>query len=376
MMTIGIKRDRVACKMESCEMILLKWFQKRWRTYAILCLLLLSFNLYFIFLMRTTQVGYLLYLDLLLLVFLAAVEGTAFFGFWKSERRKKRFLQEGGLIGGLPDCPDDREVFGHDLMILEKRLQEKFAENCDLQDYVARWCHEFKIPLSAALLISDKIRDADIRTDMREQLERMNWQMNMMLQGCRLQGALFDMQVRQVSLEKCVRESIRNNQFFLIQKKFQIDLRIEDITAYTDEVWLTYILDQILNNAVKYAKTEGEHHIRFWTEKISERTAFLQTGNADGNFINRDFDEDFDEVCPMKLFIEDNGEGIRESDIRRVFEKGYTGSNYHNGKYKSTGMGLYMADKIAGKMGHRISVESCYGEYTRFGIAFRGKQTR
>lgn len=349
-------------------MILLKWFQKRWRIYAVLCLLLLSFNLYFIFLMRTTQVGYLLYLDLLLLVFLAAVEGTAFFGFWTRERRKKRFLQEDGLIGELPDCPDDREVYEHDLLVLEKRLQEKFAENCDLQDYVAKWCHEFKIPLSAALLISEKIKDADIRTNMREQLERMNWQMNMMLQGCRLQGVLFDMQIRQVSLEKCVRASIRNNQFFLIQKKFQIDLRAGDVIAYTDEVWLTYILDQILNNAVKYAKMEEEHHIRFWTEKIADRTAFPQIGNAD-----EALNEDFEEACPMKLFIEDNGEGIRESDIRRVFEKGYTGSNYHNGKYKSTGMGLYMAEKIAGKMGHQISVESRYGEYTRFGITFRGK---
>ncbi len=349
-------------------MILLKWFQKRWRIYAVLCLLLLSFNLYFIFLMRTTQVGYLLYLDLLLLVFLAAVEGTAFFGFWTRERRKKRFLQEDGLIGELPDCPDDREVYEHDLLVLEKRLQEKFAENCDLQDYVAKWCHEFKIPLSAALLISEKIKDADIRTNMREQLERMNWQMNMMLQGCRLQGALFDMQIRQVPLEKCVRASIRNNQFFLIQKKFQIDLRAGDVIAYTDEVWLTYILDQILNNAVKYAKMEEEHHIRFWTEKIADRTAFPQIGNAD-----EALNEDFEEACPMKLFIEDNGEGIRESDIRRVFEKGYTGSNYHNGKYKSTGMGLYMAEKIAGKMGHQISVESRYGEYTRFGITFRGK---
>ncbi len=349
-------------------MILLKWFQKRWRIYAVLCLLLLSFNLYFIFLMRTTQVGYLLYLDLLLLVFLAAVEGTAFFGFWTRERRKKRFLQEDGLIGELPDCPDDREVYEHDLLVLEKRLQEKFAENCDLQDYVAKWCHEFKIPLSAALLISEKIKDADIRTNMREQLERMNWQMNMMLQGCRLQGALFDMQIRQVPLEKCVRASIRNNQFFLIQKKFQIDLRAGDVIAYTDEVWLTYILDQILNNAVKYAKMEEEHHIRFWTEKIADRTAFPQIGNAD-----EALNEDFEEACPMKLFIEDNGEGIRESDIRRVFEKGYTGSNYHNCKYKSTGMGLYMAEKIAGKMGHQISVESRYGEYTRFGITFRGK---
>lgn len=368
---------RVACKWESYEMIMLKWFMKRWRTFAVRCLLLLSFNLYFIFLMRTTQVSYLLYLDLLLLVFLAAVEGIAFFVFWKKERRKKKFLQEDGLIGGRPDCPDDREVYEHDLLVLEKRLQEKFAENCDLQDYVAKWCHEFKIPLSAALLISEKIKDADIRTNMREQLERMNWQMNMMLQGCRLQGALFDMQIRQVPLEKCVRASIRNNQFFLIQKKFQIDLRTGDVIAYTDEVWLTYILDQILNNAIKYAKVEGAHCIRFWTEKISDWTAFLQTGNADGDFINRDFVEDFnedsDEVCLMKLFIEDNGEGIRESDIRRVFEKGYTGSNYHNGKYKSTGMGLYMADKIAGKLGYGLSVESQYGEYTRFCIMLRGR---
>ena len=113
---------------------------------------------------------------------------------------------------------------------------------------------------------------------------------------------------------------------------------------------------------------EEEHHIRFWTEKIADRTAFPQIGNAD-----EALNEDFEEACPMKLFIEDNGEGIRESDIRRVFEKGYTGSNYHNGKYKSTGMGLYMAEKIAGKMGHQISVESRYGEYTRFGITFRGK---
>lgn len=337
-------------------MILLIWFQKRWRIYAVLCLLLLSFNLYFIFLMRTTQVEYLLYLDLLLFVFLSAVEGTAFLGFWKRECRKKRFLQEDGLIGELPDCPDDREAFEHDLMILERRLQKKFAENCDLQDYVAKWCHEFKIPLSAAMLISDKIKDADIRTDMREQLERMSWQMNMMMQGCRLQSPLFDMQIRQVPLEKSVRASIRNNQFFLIQKKFQIDLQIQDVTAYTDEVWLTYILDQILNNAVKYAKIEGEHYVRFWTEKAEEQ-----------------FCEDFDEVCPVKLFVEDNGEGIRESDIRRVFEKGYTGSSYHNGKYKSTGMGLYMADKIAEKLGHGLSLESRYGEYTRFGITFRGK---
>lgn len=345
-------------------MIMLKWFKRKWRAYAVLFFFALSFNMYFLLLMRTTQVEYLLYLDLLLLVFLAVVEGTAFFAFRKKERRKKVFLRENDLIGEALDYPDDREVFAHDLLILEKRLQEKFAENCDLQDYVAKWCHEFKIPLSAALLISEKIRDADVRTDMREQLERMNWQMNMMMQGCRLQSPLFDMQIRQVPLEKCVRASIRNNQFFLIQKKFQIDMRIEGVTVYTDEDWLTYILDQILSNAVKYAALEREHHIRFWTEKMQGQTEARQTETAAGFF---------EEDSAVKLYIEDNGEGIRECDIRRVFEKGYTGGNYHNGRYRSTGMGLYMADRIAGKLGHELSVESCYGEYTRFCIALEGR---
>lgn len=337
-------------------MILLKWFKRKWKTYLTFFLLMLSFNLYFLFLMWMAQVKYLLYLDLLLLVFLAVVEGMAFFDFWRKERRKKVFLQEDDLICEAFSAMEDREIFEHDRLILEKRLQDKFVENCDLQDYVAKWCHEFKIPLSAALLISEKIRDADVRTDMREQLERMNWQMSMMMQGCRLQSPLFDMQIRQVPLEKCVRASIRNNQFFLIQKKFQIDIQTSDVVVYTDEVWLTYILDQILNNAVKYARTDEEHHIRFWAEKASER-----------------FETLYEEACVIRLFIEDNGEGIRESDIRRIFEKGYTGSNYHNGRYKSTGMGLYMADQIAGRLEHRISVESCYGEYTRFCVTLRGK---
>ena len=67
--------------------------------------------------------------------------------------------------------------------------------------------------------------------------------------------------------------------------------------------------------------------------------------------------------------MEDNGDGICEKDLRRIFEKGYTGTNYHNGRYKSTGMGLYMVSLILDKLGHDIQVESTYGQYTRFTIA-------
>ena len=321
----------------------MKWLRKRMKEYTVWLFLMVSFNLYFIFLIQTAQVAYLLYLNLLLLVFLAIIEGTAFFDYRQKERRKKIFLNVDDLIYDTLSYPEDSEVFEHDLMILEKRLQEQFEVIHDLQDYIANWCHAFKIPLAAALLIVGKIKNTDIRTDMKEQLERMNWQMNMVMQSCRLQVPLFDLQIKQVPLITCIRASIRNNQFFLIRENFRLDIAVGDVTVYTDETWLTYILDQLLNNAVKYANNNAtdSRYIRFWTEQSPDM---------------------------VKLFIEDNGEGIQECDIRRIFEKGYTGKNYHNGKYKSTGMGLYMVDKIAKKLEHAISVESRYGEYTRFCI--------
>lgn len=333
----------------------MKWLRKRGRDYALLLLFALSFNLYFLFLMQSTQTAYLLYLDLLLLVLWAIAEGMAFFVYRQKERRKQLFLKEDELISDVLSMPEDKEVFAHDLAVLENRIQDSFDAHCSLQDYVAKWCHELKIPLAAALLVTEKINDTDVRISMREQLERMNLQVNQMLQGCRLQSPLFDLQIRQVPLSECVRASIRNNQFFLIREKFALDVAVDnDVIVYTDETWLTYILDQILSNAVKYAKTDVEaqekqakRHIRIWCER-------------DGN--------------TAALRIEDNGEGIAECDIRRVFEKGYTGSNYHNGKYKSTGMGLYLAMQIAQKLEHELSVESVYGEYTRFCVVLHEKE--
>lgn len=72
-------------------MIMLKWFKRKWRAYAVLFFFALSFNMYFLLLMRTTQVKYLLYLDLLLLVFLAVVEGTAFLDSGKKSAGKRCF---------------------------------------------------------------------------------------------------------------------------------------------------------------------------------------------------------------------------------------------------------------------------------------------
>ncbi len=106
--------------------------------------------------------------------------------------------------------------------------------------------------------------------------------------------------------------------FFLIEKKFDIKIDIDETFVYSDKEWLTYIIDQLINNAIKYSKKDP--YLKIWTKKDKNETL---------------------------LFIEDNGEGIKNEDLPRIFERGYTGSNHrNNGQYKSTGMGLYMVKKM------------------------------
>ena len=321
----------------------MRYLKKRWKQYFLCGVVCLSFNLYFIFLMQERRREYLWYLDFLILLFLLVFTGVDVYLFRKEERKKRQLLLWDDVIYERMGNFENWEIAEHDVTFLKAQLQKEFQENCELQDYVAKWCHEFKIPLSAGLLMVEKLKDASARQALREQLEKMNGQVRSMMSGCRLQSSLVDFQIKRTNLRECVKRSVKNNQFFLIQKGIALCLEVEELYVYTDSEWLVYVLDQLIDNAVKYAAKGAERSLHLWAES---------RGGT------------------VSLWIEDNGEGIKDSDIRRIFEKGFTGSNYHNGKYKSTGMGLYMVAKIIGRMGHEIHVESEYGRYTRFRITF------
>lgn len=313
---------------------------------------LILFNTYFFFFIQNGQIEYLAYLDVLFIVPFAFVTGAEYWKFVKQEKKKKHLMEQEELICRTLPFFENQDIAEHDVRVLEGQINRQFKENCDLQDFVAKWCHEFKIPLSAGFMMNDKIQDAKLRMEMREQLERMSQQINSMLLGCRLQSSIFDIQVKRTYLSECVKTSLKNNRFFLIQRGFEIRTDMDDTAVYTDSSWIVYVLDQLIGNAVKYGR-KGEagsggdmlSMLSIWTEKRKGE---------------------------VRLFVEDQGEGIMKSDIRRIFEKGYTGSNYHNGRYKSTGMGLYMVSKILDRLGHEIYVESEYGMYTRFCIVFQG----
>lgn len=304
---------------------------------ALLCL---AYNLYFLFLLPQVERTYLFYLDFLVGLGLLMAIAVRYGQFRAVQRRRQSLLAEDYLI--WQSCGADLEnmdIIRHDLSVLEDKFCEQFDLNCELEDSIARWCHEVKMPLAAAMLLVEKLEDTEEKRELQEQLERINLQLRSALLGCKLQSSLFDLQVGRISLAECVRTSLRNNRFFLIRKQVTVEMQVEEACVCTDRSWFVYVLDQLIDNALKYC---GPHPVlRLWSRREKEQ---------------------------IWLYVEDNGEGIRDSDIRRIFEKGYTGNNNHNGRYKSTGMGLYMVSVILEKLGHVISVESVFGAYTRFRI--------
>lgn len=306
---------------------------------SIIVFLSAAYNIYYYVLIGAADFEQTVYINVLLGVLVITAAGTDAVRYYKKLAVKKELLHCNHVICHELEQEEHLDVAEHDVNVLEEQLRDQFQLNCDLQDYITKWCHEVKLPLSACMLMNEKVTDVRLRAAQREQLEMIRQQLNGAMLGCKVQGSLFDLKVRAADLLQCIKTSIHNNQYFLIQKKFEIVIEAEPVKVYTDPSWLVYVTDQLIQNAMKYC---SENPVLLIKSRKKDKEA--------------------------ELIIEDNGEGIRQSDIRRIFERGYTGSSHHNGKYKSTGMGLYMAARILERLGHGITVESEYGVYTRFHI--------
>lgn len=265
-------------------------YLKKHRLHLIMVIVMFVFyNFYFIYLVDGTPMVYLLYLDFLILFFIAALSAYSFYQERKQYEDKKAYLASEHLIASDLREFENSDIALHDREIYQNMLQEQYDLNQELQDYIAKWCHEIKIPLAASLLIAESSQNEALK----EQLEKMNMQLNTALLGCKVQGHLYDIQFKKVDLLSCVQTSVKNNRYFLIKKHFDIKIDIQDIQVYSDKEWLVYILDQIIANAVKYSSSQPQ--LKIWAEK----TKYKQS-----------------------LYIEDNGMGISEADLPRVLKEG------------------------------------------------------
>lgn len=313
-------------------------------TYSLVLFLII--NVYFFSLSIIEDLSDLIYLDILII--------TIFIGFTILDYRKMkdRYSSIMELIEDEKDidsyCIDDNflegKIINYIIDYKDKKLENetKECENQlkDMEEYISRWVHEIKLPLSAMKIILDRDSD-DMISSIENELEKMNFLVNSVMYGSRATASAEDIFIKEENLKDIVRTAVKSNSFFLIKNNISPKLGDLDFKVYTDKKWIIYVLGQLINNSIKYSKENGV--IEFSAEDK-------------GEFI--------------ELKIRDNGIGINEEDLERVFNKGFTGSNGRNSVYKSTGMGLYFSKKIIDKLNHSIEVESVKDKYTLFRIRF------
>ena len=140
-----------------------------------------------------------------------------------------------------------------------------------------------------------------------------------------------DYYIKKVILKDIVNESIKKNKNTLIQSNTSIKMDNLDLEVNTDSKWVTFILNQLIQNSIKYKKSQIPLELEIYAKKEKEM---------------------------VKLYIKDNGIGIGEGDIKRVFEKGFTGTNGRESNKKSTGIGLYLCKNLCNKLGISIKLYS------------------
>ena len=308
--------------------------------------LFLIINIYLFSLNSIKNLSDLIYLDILII--------TIFIGFTILDYRKMkdRYSSTMELIEDEKDidsyCIDDNflegKIINYIIDYKDKKLENetKECENQlkDMEEYISRWVHEIKLPLSAMKIILDRDSD-DMISSIENELEKMNFLVNSVMYGSRATASAEDIFIKEENLKDIVRTAVKSNSFFLIKNNISPKLGDLDFKVYTDKKWIIYVLGQLINNSIKYSKENGV--IEFSAEDKGES---------------------------IELKIRDNGIGINEEDLERVFNKGFTGSNGRNSVYKSTGMGLYFSKKIIDKLNHSIEVESVKDKYTLFRIRF------
>lgn len=210
----------------------------------------------------------------------------------------------------------------------------------DFKEYIEMWIHEVKLPIASLVLMAHNHPDKFDKNS-KEQIRRIEDYVEQVLYYVRQEFAEKDYLINAISLKKVVSNvALRNKNEFL---ESNIDLIVEnvDYSVYTDSKWLEFILNQIIGNSMKY-KDKKNAYIKINT--LEEKNKYI-------------------------LEIIDNGIGISEEDLPRVFNKSFTGNN-GRGWAKSTGMGLYIVKKLCDKLGHKVMIESSKGEYTKVSIVF------
>ncbi len=311
--------------------------------------------IFYLYNIRTDAVKYAF---LLSFVWFLAWEAVRFARYKK--RHEELLEAERKASAELYDLPETFSVIEKDYQRILKRVYHDKAElesdgrefREETADYYGMWAHQIKTPIAAlkVLLQSYGLPDkADERTfefirGMKSEVFKIEQYVEMALTYLRTADMTADFVFGTYELDDIIRQAVKKYSQIFILNKIKLNYEPVGETVLTDEKWLTFVIEQLLSNALKYTR---EGSISIYTQKVSE-----------------------EEEC---LVIEDTGIGILPEDLPRVFEKGFTGYNGRENK-KSTGIGLYLCKTIMDKLRHGIWLESEVGKGTKAYIRLGRKE--
>ncbi|MGN5651265.1 sensor histidine kinase [Bacillus sp. Brlt_9] len=210
----------------------------------------------------------------------------------------------------------------------------------DYREYIETWVHEIKTPIASTKLIIENNQN-EVTNKIDSQMDRIEGFVEQVLYYSRSNNVNKDYIIKPINLDNVVRNVIKRNYRDFIHKRIKLDIQDIDEIVYSDGKWVEFIMNQIIGNSIKYLNNK-ESMIRIYS---------IKKANS------------------VMLTIEDNGVGIIPKDINRVFEKGFTGENGRKFS-KSTGMGLYLCEKLCSKLGLKIGIESEVNKGTRVTLIF------
>ena len=208
----------------------------------------------------------------------------------------------------------------------------------DMTDYYTLWAHQIKTPMAAAGLLLQE--DPPPREALEAELLKIGQYVDMVLGYLRLDSDATDYVFQDTDLDALLRQAVRKFARLFILKHISLDFQETGRTVLTDGKWLSFVVEQLLSNALKYTPAGGT--VRIY---------------GDGE----------------TLVIADTGIGIREEDLPRIFEKGFTGYNGRTGQ-KSTGIGLYLCRRVTEKLNHDLTIVSRPGQGTLARLDLSRKQ--
>lgn len=328
---------------ENKESIVYLYLQSKWKTILLLGIVFICFTI--VFLLNDLPLSPILYAFILCLYIIVIFFVIDFFQF----RKKYRLLAAAKNtvtvhLDGLP-VPSERteQLYQEIIQLLFQHKNDLTLQadhtRTDLIDYFSQWTHQIKTPIAAMRLLLQSKKEIDHK-QLEIELFKIEQYVEFVLQYIRLDNLSNDLVIKTYALDDIVKQAVRKYAKIFIKKKISLELAPLNCNVLTDKKWLSFVLEQIISNALKYTD-EGTISIY-----MKDDTKIL--------------------------VIEDTGMGIQEEDLPRIFEKGFTGYNGRAFK-QSTGIGLYLCKQIVEKLSHHISVTSKVGEGTKVMIDFEMK---